>query len=64
MEQQENIYVIDETIRQAVLAIISKAVHPSISFDQVSAIRSRLEGLKPVRVMEGAPSPEGSTDAD
>lgn len=62
MEQQDNIYVIEESVRQALIAIINKAVHPSISFDQIDSIRSHLESLKPVRVMEGIPDSDGSSD--
>ena len=55
MERQDNIYVINDAVRQAIIAIINKAIHPAISFDQVNAIRSHLEDLRPVKVMEDLP---------
>ena len=54
------IYVIDEQIRQALIAIISKAVHPSVPFEQVSSIKQHLEGMQPVQVMQGPPAQEGA----
>lgn len=64
MEQPggEPIYVINESVRQAVLAIITRAVHPRVPFDQVDAIRIHLANLRPVQVMEGVvPTPGAST---
>ena len=55
-----DIYIIDEQIRQALIAIIGKGVHPNIAFDQVSAIRQHLEELKPVQMIQGPTAQEGA----
>ena len=58
----QNIYVIDEQMRRAILAVITKAVHPNVSFDQVDAIKSHLETLKPALIVDELPS--GSEQAE
>jgi len=54
-QEQQVVYVIDESMRKALLAIISKAVHPNVSFEQVDVVRKHLEDLKPVQVMNAPP---------
>ena len=47
-----NIYVIDDPLRQALITIISKAVHPGVPFEQVESIRSRLISMNPVSIID------------
>lgn len=57
-----DIYVIDEQVRQALIAIITKAVHPNVSFEQVDTIRRHLEEMKPVQVREGPPEESANSE--
>jgi hypothetical protein len=56
------VYVIDEPTRQALLMILSKAIHPSVSFEQVSRILAHLDTMTPVPVEQ--PHPHGMPDND
>lgn len=56
----EPIYIIDERVRQALISIIAKAVHPNVSFEQVDVIKQHLEKIQPVQVMQGPPAQEGA----
>ena len=60
--EQEQIYVINEQIRLALIAIISKAVHPNVPFEQVNSLKEHIEGLKPVQIMQGSPQPDVSAE--
>jgi len=65
-ERQEPIYVITEPIRQALLAVVVKAIHPTISFDQINSLKEHLISLQPVpgRVTQGPPPQERSVPDD
>ena len=49
----EQIYVVTESLRQALLTIIRKAVHPNVSYEQVATVLTGLATLQPVKVMPG-----------
>lgn len=51
--QTDQIYVVTESLRQAILTIIRKAVHPNLSYEQVGSVLTGLETLQPVQVMRG-----------
>lgn len=50
MEQAPPIYVITEQVRQALITVITRAVHPNSSFEQINGILVHLNGLSPVQV--------------
>lgn len=55
MEQTQNLYVITDQVRQALILAIGKAVHPNSSYEQINGIMNHLETLEPVQVH---PDPE------
>jgi len=49
----QKVYVISEDVRQAILSIIIKGTHPSISYEQISSVKQYMENLEPVQIMQG-----------
>lgn len=57
MAERTDIYVINEQVRQAVITIIERAVHPSVPLDQLNSLLDHLKGLEPVQVLDEKPAP-------